>query len=86
MAIDSRQKRMSAMNHGSPWRGPLVDATEVGFGVGNRAAACWLYSGIAVSAPRGNLLCGTVSITLRLTGELTITGRLTGTAGTNEEC
>ena len=47
MAIDSRQKRMSAMNLASPWRGPLVDATEAGFTQGNRAAACWLYSGIA---------------------------------------
>ena len=49
MALDSRQKRMSAMNLGSPWRGPLVDATEAGFGQGNRAAACWLYSGIAAT-------------------------------------
>ena len=86
MAIDSRQKRMSAMNLGCPWRGPLVDATEAGFTAGNRAAACWLYSGIAASAPRGNLVCGTISITLRLTGELTITGRLTGQAGINEDC
>lgn len=47
MAIDSRQKRMSAMNPGCPWRGPLVDATESGFSVGNRQAAAYLYSGIA---------------------------------------
>ena len=51
MAINTAQKRMSAMNHGSPWRGPLVDATEASFTVGNRAAACWLYSGITVSSP-----------------------------------
>lgn len=47
MAIDSVQKRMSAMNPSSPWRGPLVDATESGFTAGNRQAADFMYSGIA---------------------------------------
>ena len=47
MAIDSRQKRMSVMNLGCPWRGPLVDATEAGFTQGNRQAAAFMYSGIA---------------------------------------
>lgn len=46
MAIDSRQKRMSAMNFKSPWRGPRVDATESGFNIGNRQAANFHYSGI----------------------------------------
>jgi len=53
MALDTMQKRMSAMNHSSPWRGPLVDATEVSFNVGNRQAACFMYSGIAASTPGG---------------------------------
>lgn len=48
--IDSRQKRMAAMNLMSPWRGPLVDATESGFNQGNRQAALWSYSGIAAAA------------------------------------
>lgn len=50
MAIDTMQKRMSAMNHSSPWRGPMVDATEAGFSVGNRQAADYLYSGIGSGA------------------------------------
>lgn len=47
MAIDSAQKRMSAIAHGCPWRGPLVDATESGFAEGNRLAALYLYAGIS---------------------------------------
>lgn len=47
MALDTAQKRMSAMNPACPWRGPVVDATESGFGVGNRQAAAFLYSGIS---------------------------------------
>lgn len=59
MAVDSRQKRMSAMNLMCPWRGPMVDATESGTTQGNRQAAAYLYSGIlagvvaAVSAAIG---------------------------------
>lgn len=49
MAIDSAQKRMSALNPASPWRGPLVDAAESGFEAGNRAAAVFLYSGLVSS-------------------------------------
>lgn len=45
MAIDTRQKRMSATHLSCPWRGPLVDATEAGFSADNRAAALYLYSG-----------------------------------------
>lgn len=64
MAIDSKQKRMSAIMPGLPLRGPLVDATESGFTQGNRQAAAFMYSGIlAGEAPeesrelfdRGNL-------------------------------
>ena len=46
MAIDSRQKRMSAINPGVIFRGPMVDATESGFTQGNRQAAAFHYSGI----------------------------------------
>lgn len=44
MAIDTAQKRMSAINPACPWRGPMVDATESGFGAGNRGAAAFQYS------------------------------------------
>ncbi len=46
MALNSRQKRMSALNPACPWRGPLVDAPEAGFSEGNRAAAVFMYSGL----------------------------------------
>lgn len=44
MAIDTAQKRMSAINPACPWRGPMVDAAESGFGAGNRGAAAYQYS------------------------------------------
>jgi len=56
MPIDSRQKRMSALNLRAPWRGPLVDATEVGFTQGNRQAANFLYSGILAGGAAGAVL------------------------------
>lgn len=46
MAIDTRQKRMSAINLRAPWRGPLVDASVSGFSQGNRQAGAFMYSGI----------------------------------------
>lgn len=46
MAFDTEQKRMSAMLPGMPFRGPLVDASEVGFTQGNRQAAAYMYSGV----------------------------------------
>lgn len=46
MALDSRQKRMSALNLASGWRGPMVDAAVPGFTQGNRQAADFMYSGI----------------------------------------
>lgn len=49
MAVDTFQKRMSATNLSQPWRGPLVDASEAGFDVGNRQAADYMYSGISSS-------------------------------------
>ena len=50
MALDTQQDRMSAMNVACPWRGPLVDATEAGFNVGNRQAGAFFYSGISSGA------------------------------------
>lgn len=44
------QRRMSAMNPGLPWRGPLVDAAEAGFTAGNRRAAMGAYSGAGTGA------------------------------------
>ncbi len=46
MAIDTAQKRASAMNPASPWRGPMVAAAEAGFTQGNRQAVDFMYSGI----------------------------------------
>jgi hypothetical protein len=54
MAIDTRQKRMSALHVGCVWRGVLVDATEPGFGQGNRQAAIYVYSGILASPSQIN--------------------------------
>ena len=58
MAIDTAQKRASAMNPASPWRGPMVAAAEAGFTQGNRQAADFMYSGIlageAAPAPTYN--------------------------------
>jgi len=50
MALDTMQDRMSAMNLACPWRGPMVDATEAGFNIGNRQAADYMYSGISSGA------------------------------------
>ena len=48
--MDTAQKRMSAMNPASPWRGPMVAAAEAGFTQGNRQAADFMYSGILAGA------------------------------------
>lgn len=46
MAIDTQQKRMSAINPSCPWRGGMVEASA-SFPVGKRQAAAYLYSGIS---------------------------------------
>lgn len=46
MAINTRQKRMAAINVRAPWRGPMVDASVSGFTQGNRQAGAFMYSGI----------------------------------------
>lgn len=49
--MNSRQKRMSAVNFTSPWRGPMVDASESGFASGNRMAAVFMYAyGVAINS------------------------------------
>ncbi len=53
MAVDTAQKRMSAISPSCPWRGPMVDATESGFDKGNRQAADFMYSGIEAAVPGG---------------------------------
>ena len=55
MALDTVQKRMSAIMPGLPFRGPLVDATESGFSKGNRQAADYHYSGIEAASPGGTV-------------------------------
>lgn len=52
MAIDTRQKRMSAISPACTWRGCLVDATETGFTRGNRQSALYLYAGTIAVGPR----------------------------------
>ena len=49
MSADSAQKRFSAMNISAPWRGLMVVPTGT-VGEGQRAAAMFLYSGVAVVA------------------------------------
>lgn len=50
------QGRMSAMNMGCPWRGPLVRAADASFTVGNRATALFLYSDVAASTVTGSFV------------------------------
>lgn len=50
MALDTKQKRMAAMNPASPWRGPMVDAPETGTTQGNRQAMLFLCAGILALA------------------------------------
>ena len=54
MALDSAQKRMSAISPACPWRGPLVDATESGFSATNRGAAAFLYGGLFTESGGGS--------------------------------
>lgn len=55
MAIDTPQKRHSAMNHGCPWRGNLSVPSGT---IGNpaRQAATYMYSGIAAEENNGPML------------------------------
>lgn len=50
MAIDTVQKRMSAINIAGPWRGAMVSAASPGFTAANRAAAAYMY-GLAAEEP-----------------------------------
>ena len=45
MAIDTRQKRMSAAEVGLPWRSSMIDPAEAGFLANQRAAVAYLFSG-----------------------------------------
>jgi hypothetical protein len=65
MAIDTKQKRMSALNPWSAWRGPLVDAPETGFTQGNRQAAAYGYSGILASGGAAVMLMAMERTTYR---------------------
>ena len=81
--IDSRQKRMSALCLGCPWRGPLVDATESGFDQGNRQAAAFAYSGIVAATGVRFVVAiqGTYARTLAFLGSYQHTTILEGTLG-----
>ena len=58
MALDSMQKRQSAVLIGMAFRTALVDPTEASFTQGNRQAAAWEYSGIAASGAPGEAAAG----------------------------
>ena len=51
MALDTQQKRMSAMTPGCPWRGPSVLPTGT-IGQAQRQATAYLYSGILAALPQ----------------------------------
>lgn len=48
MALNTRRKRMTALNIGCPWRGPLVDPTATGFDFFDRAAAIGFFARIVI--------------------------------------
>lgn len=45
MAVDSKQKRFSAIGVSLPFRGGPIDPTVASFGAGDRAAAAYFYGG-----------------------------------------
>jgi len=53
--LDTQAKRMSGMNHASPWRGLGKPPTGT-FTGGERQASDFLYSGIAASASSGTTI------------------------------
>ena len=50
MAIDTRDKRASAIMPGMPWRG-LLPVADSGVNAGDRQQVAFLYRGIAADAP-----------------------------------
>lgn len=48
MALDTRRKRMAAMNMGSPWRGPLIYPPSTGFDFFDRGVALGAFARIVV--------------------------------------
>lgn len=51
MAVDSKQKRFSAIGVTLPFRGAPIDPTVASFGAGDRAAAAYFYGGIESGIP-----------------------------------
>jgi hypothetical protein len=51
MALDSQEKRASAIDPGVPSRVPGVDPTREGFDEQSRAGAAGMYSGLGGDAP-----------------------------------
>lgn len=49
MAIDTKDKRGSAFNVSLPYR-PQLPSPSGGVEVGNRAAMCYLYDGVAATS------------------------------------
>lgn len=60
--MDTMQRRMSAMNPASPWRGPMVEATTAGFTESNRRGALWLYGLSTIPPVNGPLMCHAATI------------------------
>jgi hypothetical protein len=50
MALDTRDKRLSAINIGCPWRGNLP-TPDGSISAADRLIVAFLYSGIAAAAP-----------------------------------
>lgn len=81
MAIDSKQKRMSAIHISSPWRGAMVDAAESGFNQGNRQAAAFMYSGISAAPPPASGSVPSTFFTLGIVREMGFNSSLDNSIG-----
>lgn len=82
MALDTRAKRMSAILVGKPFRGGMVHAPDSGFSQGDRQASAFMYSGILAIAAVVNevrMILAGITLSARISGELSITPRMSGT-------
>ncbi len=85
MAVDTKNKRYSAIHVGCPWRSslPIPDGTV---DQGDRQHVAGFYRGVlaAAAADADGHLCGTVSALERLLGEANVRQRMTGTVDVSE--
>mgnify|MGYP001561105861 CR=1 FL=1 len=71
MAVDTKQKRFSAISVSLPLRNAPIDPTVASFGAGDRAAAAYSYAGIAAGEPAAP--AGIYSISFPAGAKLTFT-------------